>query len=32
MGPSMDYAWLLANLPQGVEPVYDGQSVDAEYP
>jgi phosphoribosyl 1,2-cyclic phosphate phosphodiesterase len=32
MGPSMDYAWLLANLPQGVEPGYDGQSVDAEYP
>ncbi len=24
MGPTMDYRWLLANLPPGVEPAYDG--------
>jgi phosphoribosyl 1,2-cyclic phosphate phosphodiesterase len=25
MGPSMDYGWLKANLPPGIEPAYDGE-------
>lgn len=25
MGPEMDWAWMLANLPDGVEAAYDGQ-------
>ena len=25
LGPSMDYGWLKANLPSGIEPGYDGQ-------
>ncbi len=28
MGPEMDWAWLCANLPAGIEPAYDGQSLD----
>ena len=28
MGPEMDWAWLTANLPAGIEPAYDGQSLD----
>ncbi len=32
MGPSMDYAWLLANLPPGVEPGFDGLALYAAYP
>lgn len=29
MGTEMDYAWLSANLPTGVEPGYDGMVLDA---
>ena len=28
MGLDMDYAWLRANLPEGVEPAYDGQVLE----
>ena len=28
MGADMDWAWLVANLPAGVEPGYDGQVLD----
>jgi phosphoribosyl 1,2-cyclic phosphate phosphodiesterase len=28
MGPDMDWAWLKANLPPGVEPGYDGMALD----
>ena len=28
MGPEMDWAWMLANLPPGVEPAFDGQIID----
>lgn len=28
MGPDMDWAWLMANLPPGVEPGYDGMAFD----
>jgi len=31
MGPNMDYRWLLANLPAGIEPGYDGQSIAAGF-
>lgn len=29
MGPSMDYAWLMENLPAGVEPGFDGLRLDS---
>ena len=32
MGPNMDYAWLLANLPSGVEPAFDGMLLYSEFP
>ncbi len=28
MGMDMDYAWLSANLPPGIEPGFDGQEID----
>jgi phosphoribosyl 1,2-cyclic phosphate phosphodiesterase len=28
MGPDMDWAWLRANLPPGIEPGYDGMAFD----
>ena len=28
MGADMDWAWLLANLPPGLEPGYDGMVLD----
>lgn len=28
MGTEMDWAWLSANLPSGIEPAYDGQSIE----
>ena len=28
MGPDMDWAWLKANLPSGIEPGYDGMAFD----
>lgn len=28
MGPDMDWAWLRANLPAGIEPGYDGMVLD----
>ncbi len=28
MGPDMDWSWLIANLPPGVEPGYDGMAID----
>jgi phosphoribosyl 1,2-cyclic phosphate phosphodiesterase len=28
MGPDMDWAWLKANLPPGIEPGYDGMAFD----
>ena len=28
MGQDMDWAWLLAHLPPGVEPGYDGQVLE----
>jgi phosphoribosyl 1,2-cyclic phosphate phosphodiesterase len=28
MGPDMDWAWLRANLPDGIEPAHDGQTLD----
>ena len=28
MGVDMDYGWLLANLPPGIEPGYDGQCIE----
>lgn len=28
MGPDMDWAWLTANLPVGLEPAYDGQELE----
>jgi phosphoribosyl 1,2-cyclic phosphate phosphodiesterase len=28
MGPDMDWSWLQAHLPDGVEPGYDGQVLD----
>lgn len=28
MGPSMDWAWLRANLPDGIEPGFDGMVLD----
>jgi phosphoribosyl 1,2-cyclic phosphate phosphodiesterase len=28
MGTDMDWAWLRANLPAGVEPGYDGMVLD----
>jgi len=28
MGPQMDWAWLQANLPPGIEPGYDGMVLD----
>jgi phosphoribosyl 1,2-cyclic phosphate phosphodiesterase len=31
MGPSMDYAWLAANLPKGVEPGFDGLCLTSLY-
>jgi phosphoribosyl 1,2-cyclic phosphate phosphodiesterase len=31
MGLSMDYGWLLANLPAGIEPAYDGMVLDGEF-
>ncbi len=30
LGPSMDYGWLKANLPAGVEPAYDGMELRVE--
>lgn len=30
MGPSMDYAWLLKNLPPGIEPAYDGMVLESD--
>lgn len=32
LGPSMDYAWLKANLPRGVEPAYDGLVLTSDFP
>jgi phosphoribosyl 1,2-cyclic phosphate phosphodiesterase len=32
MGPSMDYAWLVANLPKGVEPGFDGLVLGSAFP
>jgi phosphoribosyl 1,2-cyclic phosphate phosphodiesterase len=32
MGPDMDYGWLVANLPAGVEPAFDGQILYSEFP
>jgi len=32
MGPNMDYAWLRANLPAGVEPAFDGLVLYSEFP
>jgi phosphoribosyl 1,2-cyclic phosphate phosphodiesterase len=32
MGPSMDYAWLRANLPAGIEPAFDGLILHSEFP
>ena len=28
MGPDMDWAWLKAHLPPGVEPAYDGMTIE----
>jgi phosphoribosyl 1,2-cyclic phosphate phosphodiesterase len=28
MGPSMEYRWLVDNLPPGIEPGYDGMVLD----
>jgi phosphoribosyl 1,2-cyclic phosphate phosphodiesterase len=28
MGTDMDWAWLIANLPAGLEPGYDGMALD----
>jgi phosphoribosyl 1,2-cyclic phosphate phosphodiesterase len=28
MGTDMDWAWLRANLPAGVEPGFDGQVIE----
>ena len=28
MGHDMDWAWLRAHLPAGVEPAFDGQTLD----
>jgi phosphoribosyl 1,2-cyclic phosphate phosphodiesterase len=28
MGTDMDWAWLTANLPAGIEPGYDGMTLD----
>ena len=28
MGTDMDWAWLTANLPEGMEPAYDGQKLE----
>ncbi len=32
MGPNMDYGWLAANLPRGVEPGFDGLVISGEWP
>ena len=32
MGPSMDYGWLTANLPAGIEPAFDGQILYYDFP
>jgi hypothetical protein len=28
MGVDMDWSWLTTNLPKGVEPGYDGQTLE----
>jgi phosphoribosyl 1,2-cyclic phosphate phosphodiesterase len=30
MGPSMDHAWLLKNLPPGIEPAHDGMVLESD--
>jgi phosphoribosyl 1,2-cyclic phosphate phosphodiesterase len=32
MGPNMDYRWLVANLPAGLEPAFDGQTLTFDFP
>ena len=27
MGPDMDWAWMMRNLPRGIEPAYDGMEI-----
>ena len=30
MGIDLDWGWLRANLPEGVEPAFDGQVIDLD--